>query len=281
MGELMQDVGGELAYYRLLEASEKGRWNFADLPWQKPADELLTPDLLKNVEVAAFGELTTFSATESFMKLFHDDVDFTQWLAVWFYEETKHPLAWIKYLNLCGIRTDANFIFRGRQIDPMTPSKVEMLVFNIISEITACTMYQHLGRTANEPLFSEIARNLARDEMRHSVGFEHYCRRTIENAEDPERERIRAFRATWFVMQPARDTQHPVFLTLRRLQGVDYRALEEKVSAQILGRMSRVLGEELGDVEGLYEAYAKAKRNLRSVKKSISVVLPNQAAATA
>src|SRR4051794_40535054 len=98
MAQAIKDVSGELSYYRLLEASEQGRWIFADLPWDSFDETKVTPDLLHNAKAAAFGELTTFSATEAFMKLFHDDIDFTQWLAVWFYEETKHPLALIKWL---------------------------------------------------------------------------------------------------------------------------------------------------------------------------------------
>lgn len=270
MAYKVTDVNAEFSYYRLLDASEQGRWNFADLPWDKADMSKFTPTVIHNAKEAAFAELTTFSATEAFMKLFRDDTDFTQWLAVWFYEETKHPLAWIRYLSLCGVKVDDTFIHKGREITPMTDSRTEMLTFNIISEITACTMYQFIGKYAEEPLCSELARNLARDEMRHSVGFEHYCKKTIEQSEDPAAERLRALRATWFVMQPEREglTRHPVLLSLQQIHGLDNDLLLEKVEDHVLTRISKMLNVEIPSIESLYDVYAAEKKAYRQNRKA-------------
>ncbi len=270
MAYKINDINAELTYYRLLEASEQGRWDFAHLPWDKTDVSKITPTLIHNAKVAAFGELTTFSATESFMKLFHDDVDFTHWLAVWFYEETKHPMAWIRYLSLCGVKVDDTFIHQGRQITPMTDSKTEMLTLNMISEITACTQYQFIAKNTDEPLFIEIARNIARDEMRHSVGFENYCKKTIEQSEDPAYERLRALRATWFIMQPERDgiTRHPVLLSLLGLKDVDNALLVQKAENHVLSRISKMLNVDIPDIDSLYDVYAAEKKAYRQNKKA-------------
>ena len=77
MKRSMSDVGSELGYYRLLEASEKSRWTLSELRWDDIDKSKVSPELVEDIKIAAYGELTTFSATEAFMKLFCDDVDFS------------------------------------------------------------------------------------------------------------------------------------------------------------------------------------------------------------
>jgi hypothetical protein len=266
MTRVIADVSAEFGYYDLLGASEKARWKFNELPWDAFDKSKATAGDIYAARVSAHGELTTFSATSSFMQLFSDDIDFMQWLAIWFYEETRHPLALIKWLALAGNPTDETFMRTGREITPMTKSKVEMLTFNIVSEITASVVYHHLSRAASEPVLVEITRNLSRDEMRHSVGFEHYCAKAIAAAADPALERIRALRAVWFLLEPSADglTRHPVFLTLKQAQGVDFEAIKESVTRQILRRFSKLLDLELESSEQLYDAYARCKQDYRS-----------------
>ena len=36
-----------------------------------------------------------------------DDVDFTEWVSIWFYEETKHPDALLRWLGSFGVTVDA------------------------------------------------------------------------------------------------------------------------------------------------------------------------------
>ena len=265
MAEVIQDVDGDLEYFRLLEASEQGRWVFADLPWDELDYKKVNETAIHNVKAAAYGELTTFSATEAFMKLFRSDVDFTQWLAVWFYEETKHPLSLIKWLAKVGVSTDETFIHKGREITPMTNSRTEMLTFNIISEINACNFYNFLRDTIDEPLLLEITRHLARDEMRHSVGFTHYCAKTIQRSDDPDRERLRALRATWFMTQPNRDdlTRHPVLLTLQETMNVTTNEMVNRINGQIVTRIGKMLELEIPKPEAVYEVYSGLKKTYR------------------
>jgi hypothetical protein len=263
---VIADVSAEFGYYDLLGASEKARWLFNELPWDAFDKAKATERDIHAARVSAQGELTTFSATSSFMQLFGDDLDFMQWLAIWFYEETRHPLALIRWLALAGVPTDETFMRTGREITPMTTSKVEMLTFNIVSEITASVVYQHLSKAASEPLLAEITRHLSRDEMRHSVGFEHYCAKAIAAAADPGLERIRALRAVWFLLEPSADglTRHPVFLALKRAEGIDLEAIKAAVTRQILRRFSRLLDLDLANSEQLYDAYARCKQDYRS-----------------
>jgi hypothetical protein len=272
MTKAIADVSAEFGYYDLLGASEKARWKFGELPWDDFDKSKASDGDIYAATVSAQGELTTFSATSSFMQLFSDDLDFMQWLAIWFYEETRHPLALIKWLALAGSPTDEAFMRSGREIAPMTKSKVDMLTFNIVSEIMACVVYQHLSNAANEPLLAEITRNISRDEMRHSVGFEYYCKKAIEAAADPGLERLRALRAVWFLLEPSADglAQHPVFLALKRVKGVDVDAIKETVTRQILRRFSKLLALELESPDRLYAVYSRSKREYRSAQAAQS-----------
>lgn len=265
----IQDVGSALGYFHLLEASEKARWIFDEVPWDSIDEERVTPDDLHNAQVAAYGELTTFSATESFMKLFRDDIDFTQWLAVWFYEETKHPLALIKWLGKLRVPVQERFIHDGREISPMTESPAEMLTFNICSEIAANSIYYYMGKTTQEPVMREILRNLARDEMRHSNGFQFYCRKRIERSNDPDGERLRCLRAAWFLLQPSSSgmTQHPVFLTLRKMRGLDFDQLEKRVREKIAMRIARVVDLEIQGPDALYDVYTGFRKSYRERRR--------------
>src|SRR5436309_2655461 len=77
----------EVLYYRLFEEAEKVRWQLGDIPWQDIDYAAVNEELVLAVRSAIAGELGTFGGTRQFMDLFASDGDFTQWLAVWFYEE--------------------------------------------------------------------------------------------------------------------------------------------------------------------------------------------------
>jgi hypothetical protein len=265
------DVSGELGYYELLGLSEKARWEFHELPWDGLDRSKLSDDLIHNVKTAAYGELTTFTATESFMKLFRSDIDFTQWLAVWFYEETKHPLALIRYLAALGIPTEEGFIHNGREIKPMVNDRVVMLVSNICSEIAANTLYNYCNKEVTEPLLNEILRNLARDEMRHSNGFQFYRRKTLKKVEDLDGERLKALRMTWFLVDRGSHgvTQHPVYLTVRATRGLDADAIEARIQEKILDRMGKVLELDIPTrVDDFYDFYARFKKSYWSSRNA-------------
>jgi hypothetical protein len=268
------DVSADLGYYRLLGNSEKARWIFQDLPWDSIDARLVPPELVEDIKTAALAEFTTYSATESFMKLFHDDIDFTQWLAVWFYEETKHPLAFIKWLAHVGVKVDNAFVHAGRVIEPMTDSQAEMLASNICSEIAANAVYRILAEAVREPVLAEILRNVARDEMRHSNGFEFYCQKLIATSDDPDRDRLSAMRTIWFLLQPASDgvTQHPVFKTLLKMQLLDGDKVEETYRRSVIARTSKMLDVQATDRDSFYDVYAQLKRRYRSARPAALAV---------
>ena len=90
------------------------RWKVAELPWAKFEASQARPTLRAMVREMAFSEQTTFSATQRFMQAFGDDADFSQWISVWFYEETRHPQVLLRWLELAGEKPGADFVAKGR-----------------------------------------------------------------------------------------------------------------------------------------------------------------------
>jgi rubrerythrin len=273
MPDDVQDVMKELSYYSLYDVAEKARWKISDIPWDDLDQDAVSDDLIRLVRRTTFGELTTYSATRSFMELFTDDIDFTQWLAVWLYEETKHPHAFVKWLSLVGESVTGDTITEGRKITPMTRSKVEMLTFNIISEIVAGTNYLRTSTLVREPVLALILKNIGRDEMRHSQGFEHYCRQMINGAEDPDRERLRCLRATFAFLNGDQSVSHPVFLTEQDIRFTieEKQKLVHETRAQIRKQVARkiaaVTGVSMPDPDKAYDVYVGFKNEYYERRK--------------
>src|SRR4051812_2455912 len=78
-------------FYRLYKEAEIVRWKMSDYPWDTLKKGDVSPAWIAVARDALRGELTTFNATERFFTDFGGDIDFTQWITVWLYEETKHP----------------------------------------------------------------------------------------------------------------------------------------------------------------------------------------------
>lgn len=268
----VDDIMGGLSYYALYDAAEQARWKMSDIPWDEIDRSVVDERLIGLAKGVAFGELTTYSATHAFMNLFVDDIDFTQWLSVWLYEETKHPHVLAKWLSLVGEPLSADFFREGRRITPMTGSRVEMLTFNIISEIVASTTYFRTAKIMPEPVLRRILEELGKDEVRHSQGFEHYCGLVIRHAEDPDFERIRCLRATWAFLHSDEAVEHPVFMAAASVTSIADEELEAKtrkrIRMQVTRRISRLVGIDIPDPESVYEAYRTLKAAHRAKRRS-------------
>jgi len=268
------DIVRELSYYSLFDVAEDVRWTMSSIPWDQIDMTAVDERLISLIRGAWYGELTTYSATQSFMTLFKDDIDFTQWMSVWLYEETKHPHALAKWLSLVGSPLSEAAFREGRVITPMTGSQVEMLTWNIISEVVAAMNYTWTAKITTEPVLKVILHNLGKDEMRHSQGFEHYCKKLIRAAEDPDAERIKCLRATWAFLQSDQSIGHPVFLTANAIAEFTDPDLIEKtkkmIRTQVTRRISGVVEIDIPDPESMYEIF----RDLRGKHRRGKVVAP-------
>lgn len=210
--------GGGPTYRVLVETAEAARWRLGDVPWDTFQPALIWPGLTEVVRGMAYHEQATFSATQRFMQSFADDADFTQWVSVWFYEETRHPLMLMRWVELAGETFDESFVIRGRISTPFMRSRMGTLVTNVISEITASMAYLSLGRAVEEPLLQAICRRIATDEARHAASFFRYARRRLEGSADLDRDRLDAVKVLHFWLNESQSVTHPVNQAMARLR---------------------------------------------------------------
>ena len=158
-------------FAQLYAEAEQARWKLEELPWQTVDRAKVSPELIALVHDIAESEATTFSATQRFLQDFADDVELTNWIAVWFYEETKHPHVLLRWLAVLGEDHPSERMRRARVTAPFMKSRMGTLVTNIISEIVASARYMNLAERSPEPVLAQIATCLAGDEARHAASF--------------------------------------------------------------------------------------------------------------
>jgi len=204
------DILEGLLHYNLFAEAERVRWRMEDIPWSSIDRSKVNENLLTLVRQITLAELTTYAATRRFLQEFSDDIDFTQWMSVWFYEETKHPHALARWMHEMGQTFNGGEIVRGRITAPFMKSRFGMLVTNVISEVHASAAYTSLTRTTSEPVLQQVAKHLAGDEARHATGFYAYARRAFERSKKPQEDRLEALKVLHMWLSANTQVQHPV-----------------------------------------------------------------------
>jgi ferredoxin len=226
---------------RLFDEAERARWRLDDLPWSGLLHAAVTPELVGLVREIAAAEATTFSATQRFLGEFSDDVDFTNWISVWFYEETKHPQALSRWLGLVGAAVDERSIRRARVTAPFMKSRFGTLVTNIISEMVASARYMGLHARSPEPLLARIAGHLAGDEARHAASFFTFARKRLAGSRTPELDRRDALKVLHLWASDRDNVRHPVNL----FHGSSTPAFEA-VQSRVVRMIGSLVGIPLG-----------------------------------
>jgi ferredoxin/rubrerythrin len=249
-GELTPDAPvprpSEDLYPQLAEIAEGVRWKQSDLPWDKFDQQKAIPGLKAIVREMAYSEQTTFSATQRFMEAFGHDADFSQWISVWFFEETRHPMSLLRWLELAGDTVDAAFVAEGRQSTPFMKSLVGTLAINIISEMTAAEAYWQMAKGKPEPLVANIAQRIAGDEARHGASFFTYARRAIAESENPDRDKLEVLKVMHFWLAASKNVSHPVNQAMQKVQ-----ALLPAIGAPLFGPPQERIAQAVGLLTGL------------------------------
>lgn len=206
----MTDVVRDHLCFALSDQAERARWRMEDIAWDR-IDPAKAPEALRAlVKEVAFAELTTTSATRRFLDDMADDTDFTQWISVWFFEETRHPQVLVRWLHQLGVTVDQQFMRRGRATAPFMKSRIGMLVTNVISELVASASYANLVTRSEEPVLNAIAMHLAADEARHAASFYAYARRHLEQSRERDADRRDALKVLYLWFQNHAEVRHPV-----------------------------------------------------------------------
>jgi len=232
------ELAPEPLFPRLFGQAERARWKLEDLPWSSLDRTTVTPELIQLVREIIAAEATTFSATQRFLQEFPDDLDFTNWISVWFYEETKHPQVLVRWLAELGEHCDDAFLRRARVTVPFMKSRMATLVTNIVSEMVASARYMSLRARSPEPVLGQIAARLAGDEARHAASFFLFAQRRLAMPATADADRRDALKVLYLWSKENAHVHHPVNLFKT--------AASPQVLAAMQGRIFRMVGHLIG-----------------------------------
>jgi hypothetical protein len=224
-------------YAQLSLVSERVRWPLSQIHWDALQPAAATPALRLLVREMAFSEHATYSAKQRFLQSFYDDVELSSWLAVWFYEETRHPHVLARWLRALGETFDDDLVRRGRVSTPLMKSKIGTLVTNLVSELSAAHAYHAMACFSPEPVLASIARSIAGDEARHASAFFLFARRMLEGEADRARATLDALKVLHVWLDESDRVTHPINQMMQRLGESD-----------AFGHVSDELGLDFGSV---------------------------------
>ena len=171
-----------MLYPELFKSLESARWNMAeDVPWDRFDDGLLTDEQALTIKLNAITEWAALPATEMFMRDFRHDSDFAAFMSVWFYEEQKHALVLMEYLQRFRpelVPTEEELHAVRFEFDSAPP--LETLMLHFCGEVRLTQWYRRAAEWHTEPVIKHIYGLLSRDEARHGGAYLKFMRRAIE-----------------------------------------------------------------------------------------------------
>ena len=201
-----------MLYPQLFKQLESVRWNLEkDIPWSSFEADKLSPEQAQTIKMNAITEWSALPATEMFLRDNRGDSDFSAFMSVWFFEEQKHSLVLIDYLNRFRpalAPTEAELHEVRFEFDPAPP--LETLMLHFCGEIRLNHWYRRASEWHTEPVIKHIYATLSQDEARHGGAYLRYMRRAIQNFGDEARA---AFAKVGVLMASARRTTQPLHPT--------------------------------------------------------------------
>ena len=201
-----------MLYPQLFKQLEAVRWNMEkDIPWSSFDAAKLSQEQAQTIKMNAITEWSALPATEMFLRDNRGDSDFSAFMSVWFFEEQKHSLVLIDYLNrFCPelTPTEAELHEVRFEFDPAPP--LETLMLHFCGEIRLNHWYRRASEWHTEPVIKHIYATLSQDEARHGGAYLRYMRRAIQTSGDEARA---AFAKVGVLMASARRTTQPLHPT--------------------------------------------------------------------
>jgi len=177
----MPPLHAQMEYFRIFDRHEDLRWSLnRDIPWHDARPDRVSDAERSGVYTAALSEFTTLAASHNFLREFVDDLDFSCWVSIWFYEEIKHHYALRRWLALLDVEVPAAAVGQRAVPYPIGANRAATCTMNVISELRAARWYSDVSRQTREPVLAEIMRRLAADEARHAAVFAEFARRYVD-----------------------------------------------------------------------------------------------------
>jgi len=178
-----------MLYPEIFKSLERVRWSLeTDIPWDDYDACKLSDEQALTIKMNAITEWAALPATEMFLRDNRDDSDFSAFMSVWFYEEQKHALVLIEYLNRFRpdlAPTEEELHAVRFAFDPAPPHETLMLHF--CGEIRLNHWYRRAAHWHTEPVIKRIYETISRDEARHAGAYLQYMKRAIARSGDQAR----------------------------------------------------------------------------------------------
>ncbi len=177
-------MGENMLYPELFKSLEKARWNMAeDIAWDQFDPDLLSDEQAQTIKMNAITEWSALPATEMFLRDNLHDSDFSAFMSVWFYEEQKHSLVLIEYLqrfrpDLAPTEEELHAV--RFHFDP-APS-LETLMLHFCGELRLTQWYRRASEWHTEPVIKQIYQHISHDEARHGGAYLKYMKRAIKQS---------------------------------------------------------------------------------------------------
>jgi len=206
-----------MLYPTLFDRLEKARWQLhKDIPWGEFDSSKINERHLHGIKMNAILEWSAMPTTEMFLRDNKDDVDFSAFMSIWFFEEQKHSLALMEYLRQVApayVPTADELAAVRFTFDP-APA-MESLALHFCGEVRLNQWYRCAREWHHEPVIRCIYTFLSNDEARHARAYYEYMQRAIERYGDEAR---LAFTKIGVLMTDARlnKAMHPTNLHVNR-----------------------------------------------------------------
>ena len=171
-----------MLYPDLFHDLEKSRWNMAsDIPWDDFDSNKLSDEQAVTIKMNAITEWSALPATEMFLRDNQDDSDFSAFMSIRFFEEQKHSLVLIDYLQRCRPDLEPTEKELHAVRFPFDPAPaLETLMLHFCGEIRLTQWYRRAAEWHTEPVIKKIYDTISKDEARHAGAYMRYMKRAVE-----------------------------------------------------------------------------------------------------
>ena len=273
-----------MLYPELFKSLETARWSMAnDVPWDSFDASRLSDDQAMTIKMNAITEWSALPATEMFLRDNIDDSDFSAFMSIWFYDEQKHALVLMDYLQRFRpdlAPSEAELHEVRFEFDPAPP--LETLMLHFCGEVRLTQWYRRAAEWHTEPVIKHIYDLLSRDEARHGGAYLRYMKRAIERTGDVARAAFARIGVLMASSSRAGKPLHPTNLHVSksnfprdtvqsRLPDPDW--LEHWLSEQICfdkACEARVIGGILRNLSSLFEHKIETPADLSRYRKTLA-----------
>ncbi len=171
-----------MIYPEIFRKLEAARWSLEkDILWERFNKNNISDRHLYSIRMNAILEWSAMPTAEMFLRDNQEDVDFSAFMSIWFFEEQKHSLVLLEYLRRYApeyLPTENELAAVRFSFDSAPP--LESLALHFCGEIRLNQWYRCASAWHMEPVIKQIYLLLANDEARHARAYFQYMKKALQ-----------------------------------------------------------------------------------------------------